>query len=160
HTNAITAPVSAFAFNGGFVLDRLAVLTKLFVLGRTVFAFIYAKPCLRDSGMPTAEYYVLGLFATLGMLVMASAADFLVAWIGLELLSLSMVAMVALERHSERALEAAMKYFVMGGLASGLLLYGVSLIYGATGSLQFSVVAPLLQQASGADFSMALAGMI
>lgn len=158
HTDAMTLPVSMF--NGGFLLDRLAILTRLFVLATTFFAFIYAKPCLRDNSMPAAEYYALGLFATIGMLVMACAADFLVAWIGLELLSLSMVAMVALERHSERALEAAMKYFVMGGLASGLLLYGVSLIYGASGSIQFAAVGTFLQQASGTDFTMALAGMI
>ena len=148
------------SMTGSFVLDKLAVLTRLFVLGTTVFAFIYARPYLKDRHIGSSEYYILGLLAVLGMLVMASAASFLVAWLGLELLSLAMYAMVALDRQSERSIEAAMKYFVMGGMASGLLLYGISLVYGATGSIDFSVVDAFLQHASQPGLVLAGAGMV
>lgn len=145
---------------GSFIQDRLSLLTQLFILVTTVFAFVYARPWLREFRISASEYYVLGLFAVLGMLVMASAWNFLVAWLGLELLSLAMYAMVALDRQSARAVEAAMKFFVMGGLASGILLYGVSLVYGATGSIDFSAVDAFLHQTSGGDRQLALAGML
>ena len=102
--------------------------------------FVYAKPYNRARNMFNGEFYTLSLFALLGMSVMVSAGHFLVAYIGLELLSLSLYAMIALRRDSARSAEAALKYFVLGALASGLLLYGISMIYGATGSLNFAIV--------------------
>ena len=92
-------------------------------------------------GLFSGEFFVLALFATLGMMVMISANHFLTLYLGLELLSLSLYAMVALQRDSARATEAAMKYFVLGALASGMLLYGMSMLYGATGTLEITELA-------------------
>ena len=92
------------------------------------------------------EFFVLALFATLGMMVMISASHFLTLYLGLELLTLSLYAMVALQRDVGNATEAAMKYFVLGALASGMLLYGMSMLYGATGSLDIAEVAAVIAQ--------------
>jgi proton-translocating NADH-quinone oxidoreductase, chain N len=115
-------------------------LSKLVLYGLTFGLFIYSKPYNQARGIFKGEFYTLSLFALLGMSVMVSAAHFLTAYIGLELLSLSLYAMIALRRDSGRSAEAALKYFVLGALASGLLLYGISMVYGATGSLEFATV--------------------
>ncbi|MCR4347416.1 MAG: NADH-quinone oxidoreductase subunit NuoN [Sulfuricaulis sp.] len=135
---AATAPV--FTFSGMFVADRLADLLKLGTYVITFFVFAYSRDYLRDRGMLRGEYFVLGLFGVVGMMVMASASHFLTLYLGLELLSLSLYAMIAFQRDSGTATEAAMKYFVLGAIASGMLLYGMSMIYGATGSLEIAAV--------------------
>ncbi len=135
-------------FSGHYVVDKLAILTKLFVLGTSFFAFIYARQYIQDRHISRGEYYILGLFAVVGMLVMASAYSFLSIYLGLELLSLSLYAMVALQKESAVATEAAMKYFVMGALASGLLLYGISMLYGATGGIEIVAVGDVLHNGS------------
>ncbi|MCR4302591.1 MAG: NADH-quinone oxidoreductase subunit NuoN, partial [Sulfuricaulis sp.] len=94
------------------------------------------------------EYFVLGLFGVVGMMVMASASHFLTLYLGLELLSLSLYAMIAFQRDSGTATEAAMKYFVLGAIASGMLLYGMSMLYGATGSLEIAAVAKAIAKMS------------
>ena len=99
-----------------------------------------------SRGLDKGEYYLLVLFATLGMMVMISAASFVTLYLGLELLSLSLYALVAIDRDSVRSTEAAMKYFVLGSMASGLLLYGMSMLYGATGTLEISGVAQAVMQ--------------
>jgi NADH-quinone oxidoreductase subunit N len=99
---------------------------------------------LEREQMGRGEYYALVLFATLGMMVMISANHLMTVYIGLELLSLSLYAMVAMNRDSVPATEAAMKFFVLGALASGLLLYGMSMIYGATGTLEITTIAERL----------------
>ncbi|MCI4102714.1 hypothetical protein MM708_33220, partial [Klebsiella pneumoniae] len=106
----------------------------------TFALFVYAKPYNQVRGIFKGEFYTLSLFALLGMSVMVSAGHFLTAYIGLELLSLALYALIALRRDSGFAAEAALKYFVLGALASGLLLYGISMVYGATGSLEFAGV--------------------
>src|SRR5262249_52928194 len=113
-----------------------ALLAKQFILIMSFFAFIYANRYIKDRNIPGGDYYILGLFAVLGMQIMSSGYSFLTIYLGLELLSLSLYAMTALQKESKPATEAAMKYFVMGALASGLLLYGISLLYGLTGSVQ------------------------
>jgi len=129
-------PESAqLAFNGTFISDLMSVVLKCFVFVITAVAFLYSRTYLQDRGMFRGEYYVLGLFGVLGMMIMISAYSMLSLYLGLELMSLSMYAMVAFSRDSKRASEAAMKYFVLGALASGMLLYGMSIIYGMTGSL-------------------------
>jgi len=128
------------AFNGMFVGDALADTLKLAIYLVVFFVLIYSRDYLQSRDMYKGEYFVLALFAVTGMMVMASAAHFLTLYLGLELLSLSMYAMVAFQRDSAPATEAAMKYFVLGALASGMLLYGMSMLYGATGSLDISVV--------------------
>ena len=133
------APLNAVStFGGSFVLDQLAVVLKIATCGVTILVFVYSRDYLADHDIYKGEYYVLGLFATLGMMVMISAHSFLLVYLGLELLSLSLYAMIAFNRNSLSASEAAMKYFVLGAMASGLLLYGISLFYGITGTLDLN----------------------
>ena len=128
------------AFNGMFVGDALADTLKLAIYLVVFFVLVYSRDYLHSRDMYKSEYFVLALFAVTGMMIMVSAAHFLTLYLGLELLSLSLYAMVAFRRDSAPATEAAMKYFVLGALASGMLLYGMSMLYGATGSLDISVV--------------------
>lgn len=122
-------------FSGHFLYDHLSLALKLGAYILTFFVFTYAFDYLRQSKLPVGEFYVLGLFSLLGIMVLSSAGSLLTVYLGLELLSLPLYALVALSRDSKLASEAAMKYFVMGALASGLLLYGISLLYGMTGEL-------------------------
>ncbi|MBI4996253.1 MAG: NADH-quinone oxidoreductase subunit NuoN [Rhodocyclales bacterium] len=136
---------SSLTFSNMFVDDPVADFLKFLVYGAVVIVLIYGRDYMAERGLDKGEYYLLVLFATLGMMVMISAYNFLALYLGLELLSLSLYAMVAIDRDSPRATEAAMKYFVLGALASGLLLYGMSMIYGATGSLELGLVAQAVQ---------------
>jgi NADH-quinone oxidoreductase subunit N len=131
----------AAAFSGMFVHDAMGSLLKLAVLTVSYLVFLYSRPYLEDRGLLGGEFYALGLFAILGMMVLVSAGSLLTIYLGLELLSLSLYALVALNRDSETASEAAMKYFVLGAIASGMLLYGISMLYGATGTLDIEGVA-------------------
>lgn len=131
---------TAYAFNNMFVDDVMARVLKAAVEIITLIAFAYSRDYIRDRDMYRGEYFVLGLFGLVGMMVMISASHLLTLYLGLELLSLSLYAMVAFQRDSVRATEAAMKYFVLGALASGLLLYGMSLLYGMTGTLEIAAI--------------------
>ena len=134
-----------YTFSNMYVSDLMADVLKLLLYLTVMVVLFYSRGYLQDRPqLAGGEYYTLILFATLGMMVMISASHFLTVYIGVELLSLSLYAMVALNRDSVSATEAAMKYFVLGALASGLLLYGMSMIYGATGSLDIAVVAESL----------------
>jgi len=128
-------------FSDMFVLDPMARVLKISIILVTVGIFVYSRGYLRPRGMYTGEYFTLGLFAVLGMMIMVSAKTMLLIYLGLELLSLSMYAMVAFKRDDGRASEAAMKYFVLGAIASGMLLYGMSIVYGVTGSLHLDHIA-------------------
>jgi NADH-quinone oxidoreductase subunit N len=134
------------AFNGSFVADPMATMLKSAILLVTLGVFVYSREYLAAREILKGEYFVLGLFAVLGMMVMVSAHSLLTVYLGLELLSLSLYAMVAMHRDSGEASEAAMKYFVLGALASGMMLYGISILYGVTGSLELSVVSSALAQ--------------
>ena len=134
-----------YTFSNMFVDDLMADLLKLFLYMTVIMVLFYSRSYILDREvMNKGEYYVLALFATLGMMVMISANNFVTIYLGLELLSLSLYAMVAMNRESVASTEAAMKYFVLGALASGLLLYGMSMIYGATGSLEITGIAERL----------------
>lgn len=134
-----------YTFSNMFVSDLMGSLLKLLLYLTVFIVLFYSRSyLLARPQMARGEYYVLALFATLGMMVMISANHFLTIYLGLELLSLSLYAMVAMNRDSVVATEASMKYFVLGALASGLLLYGMSMIYGATGSLEITKVAESL----------------
>lgn len=146
-------------FSNMFVSDSLANLLKLLVDVTVIFMLVYNRSYLALRGLEKTEYYLLVLFGALGMMVMISASHFVSLYLGLELLSLSMYALVALDRDSARATEAAMKYFVLGALASGLLLYGMSMIYGATGTLEIGGVAQSLYQGA-ANKSVLLFGLV
>ena len=134
-----------YTFSNMFVDDLMADLLKMFLYLTVMVVLFYSRGYLLDREvMNKGEYYVLALFATLGMMVMISANHFVTIYLGLELLSLSLYAMVAMNRDSATSTEAAMKYFILGGLASGLLLYGMSMIYGATGTLEITGIAERL----------------
>jgi NADH-quinone oxidoreductase subunit N len=135
---AVAPADSISSFGGSFVLDQLAVTLKLATCLVVILVFVYSRDYLVDHDIYKGEYYVLGLFATLGMMIMISAHSFLLIYLGLELLSLSLYAMIAFNRKSLSASEAAMKYFVLGAMASGLLLYGISIFYGITGTLDLN----------------------
>jgi len=128
-------------FDGSYVRDAMSDVLKILIFIVSLFAFVYAKDYLRDRNLWAGEYYVLGLFAALGMSIMVSANNLLAVYLGLELLALCLYAMVAFDRDSTTGAEAAMKYFVLGALGSGMLLYGMSMIYGATGSIELATVA-------------------
>jgi NADH-quinone oxidoreductase subunit N len=149
---ASMAPHTVTTFNGMFVDDLLADVLKVFVYLGVAAVLVYSRHYARSRDMFRGEFFALSLFATLGMAVMISAGSLLLLYLGLELLSLSLYSMVALRRDSTGATEAAMKYFVLGALASGLLLYGMSMIYGATGTLDLATIAGRITaaQANGA----------
>jgi NADH-quinone oxidoreductase subunit N len=135
------------AFEGQFVADSFGSLLKIFIYLVTSAVLLYSRDYLTDRGLFTSEFHVLILFAVLGMMVMVSANHFIALYLGLELMSLSIYALVALDRDNSIATEAAMKYFVLGAIASGMLLYGMSLLYGLTGSLEIAGLSARLQQA-------------
>nr|MBL8455855.1 NADH-quinone oxidoreductase subunit NuoN [Zoogloeaceae bacterium] len=124
-----------------FISDLLGDLLKLTIYFSVAVGLLYGRGYLSDRNMDRPEYFLLALLMTLGMMVMVTANHMLSLYMGLEMMSLSLYAMVAFDRDSVRSTEAAMKYFVLGALASGLLLYGMSMIYGATGSMDFSSIA-------------------
>ena len=130
----LEAPLTAFSEM--FVLDRLAVVLKVAVTLVSGVMLIYARDYLRARQLDQGEFYLLTLFSTLGMMVLISAAHFITLYLGLELMSLSLYALVAFNRERMLSAEAAMKYFVLGAIASGMLLYGMSILYGVTGTLQ------------------------
>jgi len=142
YLTATTEPVTTFS--DMFVDDLMADVLKLLVYLGVVVMLVYSRPYIAARGMFRGEFFVLVLFATLGMMVMISANHLLTLYLGLELLSLALYAMVALQRDSAVATEAAMKYFVLGSLASGMLLYGMSMLYGATGTLGIPQLAEII----------------
>jgi len=134
-------PEQVLTFNNHFVADPMGDVLKLVVYATTAAVFLYSRDYLRQIDLFQGEFYVLGLFALLGMMVLISAGSLLSLYLGLELLSLSLYAMVAFRRDSAQSAEAAMKYFVLGAIASGCLLYGMSLLYGLTGTLVLAELA-------------------
>jgi NADH-quinone oxidoreductase subunit N len=136
-------PVSTkiVALGGLFELDRMAQVLKVVTLLTVAIVFVYSTDYLRRRAILKGEYYVLGLFATLGAMVLISAGSLITLYLGLELMSLCLYAMVAFDRESGIAAESAIKYFVLGSMASGTLLYGMSIVYGVTGSLELAAIA-------------------
>ncbi len=135
-TVAVQPEGARIVLNGAFIADPMSFLLKLAVLVLTLWVFVYSRPYLEARGLLHGEYFVLGLFGVLGMMVMISGYSMLSIYLGLELMSLCQYALVAFNRDSPRASEAAMKYFILGAIASGMLLYGMSLLFGLTGSLE------------------------
>jgi len=145
-TFAVSQAQTQILFDGAYIRDPMSDVLKVGVLVISFLAFLYAKDYLRDRDLFKGEFYTLGLFAVLGMCVMISANSFLTIYLGLELLALCLYALVAFNRESPNGAEAAMKYFVLGALASGMLLYGISMIYGASGTLRFDELAQVVQK--------------
>src|SRR5581483_4512635 len=123
------------AFNGAYIHDGAAAVLKAFILLVNAAVLVYARGYLKDRQLFVGEFYLLCLFGVLGMMLLVSAGSLVMVYLGLELYALSSYALVAINRDSSLSSEAAMKYFVLGALASGLLLYGMSMIYGAAGTL-------------------------
>jgi NADH-quinone oxidoreductase subunit N len=151
------SPEARQTFGGSFVSDLLGDVLKVFIYIVTAGALLYARPWLRDRDIHKGEFYVLVLFGVLGMMIMVSAHSLLTLYLGLELLSLSLFALAAYERDSSRASEAAMKYFVLGAIASCILLYGMSLLYGVSGSLEIIAIGEYLAGIEARAYSMTLA---
>jgi NADH-quinone oxidoreductase subunit N len=152
------APVTTMF--GHYVRDAMGDVLKLFIYLATAAVFLYSRDYLRQRNLFKGEYYVLGLFGMLGMMVMVSAHSLLSVYLGLELLSLSLYALVAIDRDSPVASEAAMKYFVLGSIASGMLLYGISMIYGATGSVDLQVIADAAVAMPGSEDLVLVFGLV
>ncbi|MEI6486364.1 MAG: NADH-quinone oxidoreductase subunit NuoN [Sphingomonadales bacterium] len=141
----LDAPAGAVrAFDGLYVADDFSAFLKVIIFAATAASVILAQPWLGTSGTGRFEYPVLMLLAALGMAVMVSANDLLTLYIGLELTALPSYVLAAFHRSDNRSAEAGLKYFVLGALASGILLYGVTLIYGFAGSTQFDQIAAVV----------------
>ena len=136
-------PERVLLFGESYVADPLAVFLKLFGFLTIALALLYSREYLDRRGMMRGEYYVLALTSLLGVFVLISANSLLTVYIGIELMSLSLYAMVAFDRENGVAAESAMKYFVLGAIASGILLYGMSLIYGLTGTIKLDDLAAM-----------------
>ncbi len=139
HSNSVV-----HLFNNMFVDDLMSDVLKLLTFLAISMMLVYSRSYLITRGLFTGEFLGLVLFSTLGMNVMISASNFVTLYIGLEILALSLYAMVALQRDSAVATESAMKYFILGAMASGFLLYGMSMIYGATGSLDVQTISKVI----------------
>ena len=147
----------SYAFNATFVRDQMADILKLTAFLVLAANFIYARQYLRIYKVAVLEFHVLSLFLLLGVMVLISAANMLTVYMGLELVALPSYALVALRRDDQRSTEAAMKYFVLGSLASGLLLYGMSMIYGVTGTLSLAQISNITAMGSN---TMLVLGLI
>jgi NADH-quinone oxidoreductase subunit N len=144
------------AFNGMFVADGVARFLKLLACGTVAAVFVYSRDYLRERGLFVGEFFVLALFATLGIFIIASAGSFLSLYMGIEVLALCQYALVALNRDSAVSAESAMKYFVLGAIASGALLYGISIIYGVTGTFDLTQLAVRISLGAGANVGLLL----
>jgi len=139
---------TSFDFAGQFILDPLAILLKIGLCLAGFFAFCYGRAYNAAHHIPEGEFHILGLLSILGGMVLVSAASLLTVYLGLELLSLPLYALIGMRRDSLHAVEAAVKYFIMGAIGSGFLLYGFSLIYGLSGELRLDLILAHLSHTS------------
>jgi NADH-quinone oxidoreductase subunit N len=151
--------LSVTAFKGSFIRDPMGDVLKIFSFVMMGLIFTYAKFYLRTFKLFRGDFYTLSLFALLGVMLLISANSMLMIYLGLELVSLSVYALVAFDRESGRGSESAMKYFVLGSMASGMLLFGMSMIYGATGSLGIPEIAQSIR-VSGTDDILLVFGLV
>lgn len=147
-------------FSGMFVLDNFALGVKIALLLFAMIIFAYSRPYLIERDQVRAEYFVLCLFSLLGMMILISSTHFLSLYLGIELLVLPIYALIARFKEQHYAIEAAMKYFVMGAIASGMMLYGISLLYGFTGHFNFEAIATTLAQDAASNRIAILLGMV
>lgn len=149
----------AVSFSDSFIRDRMADVLKTFSYLVLAIVYTYAKYYMRQFRLFRADFYTLSLFALLGIMLLISANSLIMVYLGLELTSLPSYALVAMDRNSRRGSEAAMKYFVLGSMASGMLLYGMSMIYGATGSLELARISEIAGQL-GSDDVLLVFGLV
>ncbi len=153
-------PLPVRVFSDTFQRDAAGDLLKLFIYLMTALAFVYAKPYLKDRNLFKGEFYMLCLFAVLGMMLLVSAGNLTTVYLGLELLALSSYALVAFDRDNRLASEAAIKYFVLGAMASGMLLYGMSMLYGVAGTLDLARISEAAAVLQGEQRVLFLFGVI
>ncbi len=151
---------TASAFQGQFIADPFAQISKLVILTMLFLVFAYSKAYTRDRDIAFGEFHSLSLFSCLGMMFLVSAKSLLMVYLGLELLSLPLYALVALQKDSRNSVEAGMKYFILGALASGLLLYGMSLLFGLSGSIQLDAIATWVHTVQGGEFQVVLFALV
>jgi NADH-quinone oxidoreductase subunit N len=140
---------SQVGYSGMVALDPLSTLFNLLFLGSTGVVILLSMPFLRREDVEHSEYYALLLFATAGMMILASGLDLITIFLGIEVLSISLYILAGYRRDSDASNEAAMKYFLLGAFASAVLLYGIALVYGATGTTNFAKIAEVAAGASG-----------
>jgi NADH-quinone oxidoreductase subunit N len=160
HLAAFNGGATAYGMHGSVVVDPMGHLLAFFAALSVMATVAYARPTLGSRDMLKGEFYSLTMFVLLGISVMTSANDFLVVYLGLELMSLSLYALTALRRDHAVSTEAAMKYFVLGALASGFLLYGLSMMYGATGSLEIPKVFEQIANNPGINKEVLIFGVV
>jgi NADH-quinone oxidoreductase subunit N len=142
-------------FNDSYIIDRLSIFMKVLTLSFCLFVLLSSKDYVKSNSIDKIEYPIIILSSTLGMVLMISSYDLMIFYLGLELQSLSLYILASFKRNNERSTEAGLKYFVLSALASGLLLYGCSLIYGFTGSTNFEIISTNLNEANtGAVFGI------
>jgi len=149
--------VSTTTFSGSFVADPAGNVLKLFAYLIVAVVFLYSRDFLDRNGLLKGEFFILGLFGLLGLMIMVSGNNLLVLYLGLELQALSLYALIAFNRESAASAESAMKYFVLGAIASGMLLYGISLLYGITGTIELGPLAERLADPDGLSIPALLA---
>lgn len=147
------------AFYGFFVFDHFAVFSKLLIYAATALAMILSLDYMRDEEN-VGEYYVLMLFAMLGMMLMVSSNNFITMYLGMELMALPIYVLVGYQRDVLRSNEAALKYFILGALSSGMLLYGITFLYGVTGSFDFATIGEALATAGNKAHMPIMLGMV
>ena len=139
--DSFSNPTIEYGFNGMYVIDPISVFSKGFICIVFALALLYCEQFLNLMKISQSEFFLLSSFGLLGQFLMMSASHLLIIYLGIELLSLSLISLIALNRESSASIEAAIKFFVLAALASGFLLYGISMIYGATGTLQLNEIA-------------------
>lgn len=145
------ATEQTLTFSGSFVRDQFGDILKLFIILISMGIFMFSREYLLQAKFYRGEFFTLGLFGILGMLVMVSAYNFITLYLGLEIMSLAIYTLVAMRKSDSKALESSLKYFVLGALATGMLLYGFSMIYGATTTIQFDEMAKVIASGSEDD---------
>jgi NADH-quinone oxidoreductase subunit N len=149
-----------YAFNGMYVADAVGDVLKLTAYIAVAATLVYGRVYATDRGMHRGEFYALALFALLGQMIMISAGSMLVVYLGLEMMSLSLYALAAMRRDHPMSAEAAIKYFVLGALASGFLLYGMSMVYGGTGTLDLARIAQTMASGTPPNPSLMVFGVV
>lgn len=157
---AVVGNNSVTAFNGMYATDGFAVFMKVLILGGSFFAVIMSAEYMKNEGIARFEFPILIVFATVGMMMMVSANNLMALYLGLELQSLSLYVIAAFHRDSLRSSEAGLKYFVLGALSSAMLLYGMSIVYGFTGTLSFDGLAAAFDEGASAGVIIGLVFMI
>ena len=155
-TSLVAMPGPTIALYGHYVTDPMGTVLKLFTYGAAAVALLYSRDYMDQRGLMQGEYFVLALFAVLGIQVIISAGSLLTLYLGIEIMSLSLYAMVAFDRDNGVAAEAAMKYFVLGAISSGTLLYGISILYGVTGTIRLDGLAEAIQGTDASSIGLLL----